>query len=140
MTISMQTKVFLSGAIEDIGSYKNQWREQASELLFNAGFKAVNPMDYALEEEDCDPKEIVAKNTFLQKKCDLILVEYTIPNRAYIGTDYEMTWAHLNNQPIIVWASPQISHRIYLKYLATKLVYRLEDAVEYISHTYPSKK
>jgi nucleoside 2-deoxyribosyltransferase len=136
----MQTRVFLSGAIEDIGDYKYSWRNEATRMLSNAGFKAVNPLDYALEEQDCDPKEIVAKNTFLQKKCDLILVEYTIPNRVYIGTDYEMTWAHLHNQPIVVWAANEISHRIYLRFLATKLAFSLEEAVEYISSTYPSEK
>ncbi len=137
----MQTRVFLSGAIEDVESnFKYSWRDQATSLLEYGGFKAVNPMHYALEEQDCEPKEIVDKNLFLQKSCDILLVEYTILNRAYIGTDFEMTWGHLNNQPIVVWAHEDLQHRIYLKFLATKVANTLEEAVEYISNTYPSKK
>lgn len=137
----MQTRVFLSGAIEDVNQdFKSNWRVEATELLSQRGFKAVNPLDFALEEEDCQPKEIVDKNLFLQKSCDILLVEYTLLYRAYVGTDFEMTWAHLNNQPIIVWAHQDLQHRIYLKFLATKLADSLEEAVEYISHTYPSTR
>jgi len=137
----MQTRVFLSGAIEDVQSdFKYSWRDEATSLLKNRGFKAVNPMDYALEEQGCEPKEIVDKNLFLQKSCDLLLVEYQLLERAYIGTDFEMTWAHLNDQPIIIWAHKDVQHRKYLKFLATKLADSLEEAVEYISHTYPSIK
>lgn len=135
----MQTRVFLSGAIEDVQSdFIYSWRIEAASLLADRGFKAVNPMDYALEEENCEPKEIVDKNIFLQKSCDILLVEYQLLQRAYVGTDFEMTWAHLNNQPIIVWAHKDMQHRKYLKFLATKLADSLEEAVEYISNTYPS--
>lgn len=135
----MQTRVFLSGAIEDVQSdFIYSWRIKAASLLADRGFKAVNPMDYALEEENCEPKEIVDKNIFLQKSCDILLVEYQLLQRAYIGTDFEMTWAHLNNQPIIIWAHKDVQHRKYLKFLATKLADSLEEAVEYISNTYPS--
>lgn len=137
----MQTKVFLSGAIEDVqSSFKNDWREQATSMLEYKGFKTVNPMHYALEEKDCEPREIVDKNLFLQKNCDILLVEYTLLYRAYIGTDFEMTWAYLNNQPIIVWAHQSLMHRTYLKFLSTKLALSLEEAVEYICNTYPSNK
>lgn len=136
----MQTRVFLSGAIEDVGDIKYTWRNNAVDLLSKRGFKAINPMEFSLEEEDSDPKEIVSKNLFLQKSCDIILVEYQLLYRAYIGTDFEMTWAHLNNQPVIVWAHQEIQHRKYLKFLATKVADTLEEAVEYISHTYPANR
>ena len=136
----MQTRVFLSGAIEDVGDIKYTWRNDAVDLLSKRGFKAINPMEFSLEEEDSDPKEIVSKNLFLQKSCDIILVEYQLLYRAYIGTDFEMTWAHLNDQPVIVWAHQEIQHRKYLKFLATKVADTLEEAVEYISHTYPANR
>lgn len=136
----MQTKVFLSGAIEEVGIFAHGWRNKAVKLLADRGFEAVNPMDYALEETDCEPKEIVDKNMFLQKNCDILLVEYTIPNRAYIGTDFEITWAHLNNQPVIVFADGCYRSRVYLNFLSTKIVSSLEEAVEYIAKTYPSEK
>lgn len=136
----MQTKVFLSGAIEEVGAFAHGWRNKAIKLLDDTGFKAVNPMDYALEETDCEPKEIVNKNIFLQKSCDIILVEYTIPSRAYIGTDFEITWAYLNNQPAIIFAHESYMSRVYLNFLSTKLVSSLEEAVDYIANTFPSEK
>ncbi len=136
----MQTKIFLSGAIEDVGSYAHGWRIVASKLLEARGFKTVNPLHYAIEEQGCEPKEIVDKNLFLQKNCDILLVEYTLLYRAYIGTDFEMTWAHLNNQPVIVWTHQSLMNRTYLKFLSTKLALSLEEAVEYICNTYPSNK
>jgi hypothetical protein len=40
----MQTRVFLSGAIEDVQSdFKYSWRDEATSLLGGRGFKAVNP-------------------------------------------------------------------------------------------------
>lgn len=136
----MRTKVFLSGAIEEVGIYAHGWRDRAVRLLDQHGFHAVNPMDFCLEETGCEPKEIVSKNMFLQKQCDIILVEYMIPNRAYIGTDYEMTLAHMSNQPVITFAHDSYRQRVYLNFLSTKVASSLEDAVEYIAYTYPSKK
>ena len=136
----MQTKVFLSGAIEEVGIFAHGWRNKAVKLLADRGFEAVNPMDYALEETDCEPKEIVDKNIFLQKNCDILLVEYTIPGRAYIGTDFEITWAHFNNQPVVVFADNSYQSRVYLNFLSTKITSSLEEAIEYIVKTYPSKR
>jgi|LakMenEpi13Jul12_1017406.scaffolds.fasta_scaffold00734_3 nucleoside 2-deoxyribosyltransferase len=136
----MQTKVFLSGAIEEVGIFAHGWRNKAVKLLADRGFEAVNPMDYALEETDCEPKEIVDKNIFLQKNCDILLVEYTIPGRAYIGTDFEITWAHFNNQPVVVFADDSYQSRVYLNFLSTKITSSLEEAIEYIAKTYPSKR
>lgn len=137
----MRTKVFLSGAIEEVGAYAYGWRESARTLLNQHGFQAINPMDFCLEETGCEPKEIVSKNTFLQVQCDIVLVEYMIPNRAYIGTDYEMTLAnHIYSQPVITFAHESYRQRKYLNYLSTKVVSSLQHAVEYISITYPSNK
>ena len=136
----MKTKVFLSGAIEEVGIFAHGWRNEAVKLLADRGFQAVNPMDYALEEQGCEPKEIVSKNMFLQKSCDIILVEYTIPNRAYIGTDFEMTWAYMNKQPVVTFADKSYLNRVYLNFLSTKVALSLGDAVEYICNTYPSSK
>ncbi|GEM_PF-2335801 len=137
----MRVKVFLSGAIEEVGDYAYGWRETAVKLLDQRGFHAVNPMDFCLEETGCEPKEIVSKNTFMQARCDIVLVEYMIPNRAYIGTDYEMTLAnHIYNQPVITFAHESYRQRKYLNYLSTKVVSSLEDAVEYISITYSHNK
>lgn len=74
----------------------------------------------------------------MQKKSDILLVEYMLENRAYIGTDYEMAWAKMNNQPCVVMCSSQNKDRPYMKYMATKLADNLQDAIEYIAIHYPT--
>ncbi len=95
-------------------------------------------MDVALESEDCTPDEIVEKNLFMQRRADLLLVEYEIQNRCYVGTDYEMAWAKIHGQPIIVFCGNKNKDRVYLRYLATKIAPNLPDAVEYIRSNYPT--
>lgn len=133
----MSVSVFLSGAIEYCGDYAHQWREIATPMLEGSGYKVFNPLDVKVTET-CKPHEIVDKNLFLQKRSDILLVEYMIPNRCYIGTDFEMTYAKLHGQPIIVFCDNENKDRIYLKYLATKVASSLEEAVEYIRSNYPT--
>jgi hypothetical protein len=83
--------------------------------------------------------EIAQKNMFMQKKSDILLVEYMLENRAYIGTDYEMAWAKIHNQPTVVMCSNQNKDRPYMKYMSTKLADNLQDAIEYIAIHYPTK-
>ena len=134
----MPVNVFLSGAIEGCIEFGRSWRQQASELLDFYGYKVLNPLDVALESEDCTPNEIVEKNMFMQRRADILLVEYEIENRCYVGTDYEMSWAKMHGQPIVVLCNNENKNRVYLRYLATKIAPNLSDAVEYIRSNYPT--
>jgi nucleoside 2-deoxyribosyltransferase len=132
----MSLKVFLSGAIEGHEVYGVEWRKHATRLLHNAGYDVLDPTtipDHGYET----PDEIVEKNLFLQRRADILLVEYMIPDRAYIGTDFELAWAKTHGQPAVVFCADQHKNRVYLKYMATKLESNMEDAVEYISTNYP---
>ncbi len=133
----MAVSVFLSGAIENCGSYAYGWRGVATSMLEGSGYKVFNPLDIKVTE-DSKPHEVVDKNLFLQKRSDILLVEYMIPDRCYIGTDFEMTYAKLHSQPVIVFCDTLNKDRIYLKYLATKVASSLEEAVEYIRSNYPT--
>lgn len=134
----MQISVFLSGAIEGCSEFGRDWRYKAAKQLDLYGYKVLNPMTIALEDSNCAPDEIVEKNLFMQRRADLLLVEYEIENRCYVGTDYEMTWAKLHGQPIIVFCSNKNKNRIYLRHLATKIAPSLQDALEYIRSNYPT--
>ena len=133
----MSLKVFLSGAIEDVGLYAVNWRKQATELLHMNGYDVLDPTTIVDHEYET-PQEIVEKNLFLQRRADILLVEYMIPNRPYIGTDFELAWAKLNNQPAVVFCCDSNKNRVYLKYMATKLASSMQDAIEYIVASYPS--
>lgn len=133
----MPLKVFLSGAIEGHEDYGREWRKVATKYLHLAGYDVLDPCTI-MDSDYETPKEIVEKNLFLQKKADILLVEYMIPDRQYIGTDFEMSWAKMQGQPVVVFASPQASSRVYLKYMATKLASSMQEAIEYIAINYPS--
>lgn len=133
----MSIKVFLSGAIEEQEQYAVSWRKKATELLHLHGYDVLDPTS-VVDDLYETPEEIVEKNLFMQRRADILLVEYMIPNRPYIGTDFELTWAKLNNQPTIIFCCNENKNRVYLKFLATKLAHTMEEAVEYISTNYPS--
>lgn len=130
-------KVFLSGAIEGVENYGREWRRSATQELHLRDYDVLDPMSIVDTDYET-PEEIVEKNLFLQKRADIVLVEYMLPDRQYIGTDFEMVWAKNNNQPVIVFASPQAASRVYMKYLATKVASSMQDAIEYIAINYPS--
>jgi len=134
----MSVTVYLAGAMDYVGEYAIGWRQQATFLLSQRGYKVLDPTSIP-EEVEMSPDEIAQKNTFMQKNSDLLLVEYMLEDRAYIGTDYEMAWAKINNQPCVVMCSDQNKNRPYMRYMATKITNNLEDAVEYIAIHYPIK-
>lgn len=133
----MPTKVFLSGAIEGVEDYGRSWRKSATYALHLAGYDVIDPMN-VVDFEYETPEEIVEKNLFMQRRADILLVEYMLKDRPYIGTDFELAYAKLHNQPAIVFCCDSNKSRVYLKYMATKLAPTMQDAVDYIAVNYPS--
>lgn len=134
----MSITVFLSGAMDYVGDYATGWRKEATFLLTQRGYKILDPTSIP-EDYSMSPEEIAQKNLFMQKKSDLLLVEYMLQDRAYIGTDFELAWAKIHGQPAIVMCHDQHKDRVYMKYMATKLADNLQDAIEYIAVHYPTK-
>jgi hypothetical protein len=132
----MSISVFLSGAMDYVGEYASGWRKEATFMLSQRGYGIFDPTSIP-EEEGMTPEEIVHKNLFMQSKSDILIVEYMLENRAYIGTDFEMAWAKMHHQPTIVMCSEQNKDRPYMKYMTTKFVDSIEEAVDYISIHYP---
>lgn len=128
-------RVFLSGAVEGLSGDYNNWRKTARTALKDAGFVVVSPVQWA--SEDRTVNQIVHSNEALQKKCDITLVEYMIPHRAYIGVDYEIVRARDWGQPVIVWANEMYRERVYLRYLATAIMPTLEECLDFIQANYP---
>lgn len=134
----MSVTVYLAGAMDYVGEYAYGWRKEATFLLTQRGYSVLDPTSIP-EEREMSSDEIAQKNMFMQKKSDILLVEYMLENRAYIGTDFEMAWAKMHGQPTIVMCSNQNKDRPYMKYMATKLAEDLQDAIEYIAVHYPTK-
>ena len=131
-------KVFLSGAIENTPDLGKGWRVQATPILERAGFTVLDP-SLELEGPNRSINEIVHRNIFLQKQADLLLVEYSYPNRAYIGTDFELSKAYEWNQPTIVWCHPSYMNRTYMRYLSSMMLPSLEQALDYLVEHYPAE-
>jgi hypothetical protein len=134
----MSVTVYLAGAMDYVGEYAKGWRQEATFLLTQRGYRILDPTSIP-EDYSMSADEIAQKNMFMQRQSDILLVEYMLENRAYIGTDYEMAWAKINGQPNIVMCSAQNKDRPYMQYMATKLVDNLQDAIEYIAVHYPTK-
>ena len=132
----MSITIFLSGAMDYVGSYAKGWRQEATFLLNQRGYNVFDPTSIP-EDYTMSPEEIAHKNLFMQKKSDIILVEYMLEDRAYIGTDFEMAWAKIHGQPVVVICNEKYKDRVYMKYMATKIVDNIEDAIEYIAIHYP---
>lgn len=132
----MSITVYLAGAMDYVGDYAKGWRKEATLMLMQRGYKVLDPTSIP-EDYNMSPEEIVQKNLFMQKKSDILLVEYMLENRAYIGTDYEMAWAKMHDQPTIVMCSNQNKDRPYMKYMSTKILDDIEEAIEYINIHYP---
>lgn len=131
-------RVFLSGAIQDVADLGSGWRALAAPQLIAAGYDIVNPV-VDPEKQVLFGNEVVHRNLALQKTCDLLLVEYSLPNRCYVGTDYELTMAReVFRQPTIVWAHEMYCERVYLQYLASAILPTLDDAIDYLLAFYPS--
>lgn len=134
----MKVAVYLAGAMDYVGDYAKGWRKSAAESLEFLGYKVYDPTSVT-EEPGMTPEEIAQKNLFMQKRSDILLVEYMLEDRAYIGTDFEMAWAKLHGQPCVVMCSDQNKDRPYMKYMTTYFADNLQEAVEYISTHYPNQ-
>lgn len=134
----MSITIFLSGAIDYVGEYAVGWRREAAKALKENGYNVFDPT-LIKEEFSSSAEEIAQKNLFMQKRSDILLVEYLLEDRAYIGTDFEMAWAKINGQPVIVMCAEKHKDRVYMKYMSTKIVSDLEEAIQYIKNNYPKK-
>jgi hypothetical protein len=132
----MGKRVFLSGAIEGATDLSTGWRAPATKWLNDIGFTAVSPLINTAEQVFFSPNEIVHRNESLQRSCDLLLVEYTILDRSYISTDYELVRARDWHQPAIVFAHEEYKNRMYLQYLATAILPNINEALDYICAYY----
>lgn len=133
----MTVTVFLSGAMDYVGDYAKGWRKLATESLELLGYKVYDPT-LIPEDSGMSPEEVARKNIFMQERSDVILVEYLLEDRAYIGTDFELAWAKIHGQPTVVMCAPKHRDRVYMKYMATKLADNLQDAIDYIAVHYPT--
>lgn len=128
----MKKYVYLAGSINGHDSLEtaNGWREKATKELGKAGYGALNPLR-GRKLTDENSKEIVERDLEDIQKADIILVEMSHENKAYIGTAIEIRYAWEQGKEIILWGrANRESH--WLKYHAHAWFDTLEDAIKYL--------
>lgn len=111
---------------------------KAAHQLWEWGLEPVTPYVSTLNTLAMrTPNEVVQRNKFLQKRCDLLLVEYNLSPRCYVGTDFELTLAReVYEQPIVMWCHEDYKNRKYVQYMATAILPTLEEALDYVRTFY----
>lgn len=139
-------KVYLCGSIRGLSRKEaEEWRKRATRLLKKEGFEVINPLRgrawaYATEQSKFTFNEIVDRDLWDVYRSDILLVEYTDPNRSYTGTTVEMVMAKLWNKPRIVWIDNNKECNHWLDWLSTKKFTSLKEACRYIAINYGGKR
>lgn len=136
-------RVYFATGIENLSLEEVQVRYlEVARLLESNGFEVVNRsvQDHYLAEP-CDSlariRDLVEKDLKTLKQSDLLLVDYTIPNRNYVGCTCEIVYAHFWGKPVIVYVGRSGNgQRRWLRYHATYICETVSQAVEYMVKNY----
>ena len=115
---------------------------KAVNSLETKGLKIANR--HILESHSLKPKnsleetnKVVNDDLKVLKECDILLVDYSIPNRNYVGATCEIVYAYLWEKPIIVYVGESDNdQRLWLRYHATHICNTLEQALRYLIENY----
>jgi len=136
-------KVYFSSGIENISFEELQVRYlQVANLLEFHGFEMVNRriQDHYLQQP-CDSmariRDLVQGDLRKLKGSDLLLVDYCIPNRNYVGSTCEIVYAYLWGKPVIIYVGQSDNgQRFWLRYHATYICETVSQAVQYMAKNY----
>lgn len=141
------TMIYLAGPIDLVTKQESStWREKFANELASRGMSSFNPASafkLILDNED-DAKTLVNINTAALHQTDFVVfvMGKTIPS---IGTPMELFMAHMHDIPhVVVWepqiqsfdsklpSSPPVVVPAYISAFAQHVVYRFDDALDYI--------
>ena len=136
-------KVYFASAIESLSLKEVQAHyAQVANLLESRGFQMTNRdiQDYYLPQS-CDStartREVVENDLEILRQSDLLLVDYSIPNRNYVGCTCEIVYAYLWKKPVIVYVGQSSnSQRRWLRYHTTYVCETVSQALEYMVKNY----
>ena len=127
-------KIFFAHGIDDLTEKQILYNtKEITALLQELEFNVISgyennkslPKNCSLEEKS---KIIVEKDLSDLKESDLLLVDYSIPNRNYIGCTFEIAYAFFWKKTIIVYVGNSgNANRIFLQYHATHICNDIEE-------------
>lgn len=127
-------KIFFAHGIDDLTDKEilnNSKRITA--LLHKFKFEVISGhKNNKLIPKSCSPQEknkIIVENDLNDlKESDILLVDYSIPNRNYVGCTFEIAYAFFWNKIIIVHiGNSGNDNRVFLQYHATHICNDLEE-------------
>lgn len=136
-------RVYFASAIENVSLEQVQAHYlNVSNLLESHGFEMVN--QYVQGRYLRQPNESIARigdviedDLKALRQSDLLLVDYSIPNRNYVGCTCEIVYAYLWRKPVIIYVGRSDNgQRFWLRYHATHICQTLSQAVEYMVKNY----
>jgi len=135
--------VYFASAIENQSFDEVQARYvQVANLLESRGFQMTNRniQDRYLQQS-CDSvarmREVVEYDLETLRQSDLLLVDYSIPNRNYVGCTCEIVYAYLWRKPVIVFVGQSNNgQRGWLRYHANYVCETVSQALEYMVKNY----
>lgn len=133
-------KIFFAYGMDDLtGKEIFDGTKKITALLRELNFDITSGRkNDALVQENCSLKEaskiIVEKDLDDLKKCDVLLVDYSIPDRNYVGCTFEMAYAYFWKKVIIVYVGDSGNEkRMFLQYHANHICKNLEELRDILS-------
>lgn len=134
-------KIYLGGCVTGAKNYNecNGWREKAEEYFEGTEHEVLNPLRKGLWN---DPKnngnisvnQLVDRDLWDIKRCDILLVEATHDDKTYFGTATELLFAKQWHKPRVVFVGKERIEKNdpWLSWLSTHICEDLEEACEYV--------
>lgn len=127
----MRKTIYLCGAIEGLAQGEaTNWRNTAKEALKDM-YDVIDPMDGKDVSKEYDPVWIVQTDMRNVSNSNILLVEMTHENKAYIGTGMEIRAAYCWGKKVYVWGMAN-RKSYFLRYHTDKFFDTLGQAVEYL--------
>ena len=136
-------KVYFASGMENMSLEEVRARYlKTADLLESHGFEMVNRrVQERYFDQPCNSieriRQVVEDDLKALRECDLLLVDYSIPDRNYVGSTCEIVYAHLWGKPVVVYVEESNNdQRCWLRYHATYICKTLSQALKYMVSNY----
>jgi len=115
---------------------------KVANLLESRGFQItnLNVRDHYLSQHRASAarvREVIEADLHTLRESDLLLVDYSIPNRNYVGCTCEIVYAYLCAKPVVVYVGASGNGRSrWLRYHTTFVCRTVSQALAYMVKNY----
>jgi nucleoside 2-deoxyribosyltransferase len=114
--------VFLSIPMDGLTVSEIRWRERRMQKVLGSlsvDSRSAYDEENEARDEGLGPREraavVVARDVAMLKRADVVLIDFSKVDHAYVGCTCEMVYAHLSKKPVIAYVgSTGIRNRTWL--------------------------